>query len=73
MDLPTPAWNDDFLANADRYLTQVRGWGFNGVAGWSSTRTWARYNEAMREQGQPTIPYFRVINFHAPDMDFRDE
>jgi agarase len=66
VDLPTPPSDEQFLPTARRYVAQVRGWGFNSIAGWSSTRTWMRYDEAAREGHQAVVPVFRVINFHDP-------
>lgn len=63
-DPRSPAWDDDFIANCSRYVDQLRGWGFTGIAGWASATTYARYNDAMLEQGKPTFALFKVINFH---------
>ena len=64
-DLPNPpASLEQGMAAADTYVGQLREWGFNGLAGWSSLRLYARYNQELRKQGRPTMPQFAVLNYH---------
>ncbi|HJN19044.1 MAG TPA: beta-galactosidase, partial [Armatimonadota bacterium] len=59
-----PRSDDDLIANCSRYVDQLRGWGFTGIAGWASATTYAKHNDVMLEQGKPTFALFKVINFH---------
>jgi hypothetical protein len=52
------------MAAAERYVEQLRGWGFDGLAGWHSLRLWSRYNTELRKQGRPAISQFAVLNYH---------
>lgn len=66
VDVPSPRRDDDLPAKADAYVSQIRGWGFNSIGGWTSASTYQRYNDALRAEGKPTVPLFKVINFHDP-------
>ena len=59
-----PSTLEEGMAAADRTAEQLRGWGFDGLAGWHSLRFWSRYNAELRKQGCPAIPQFAVLNYH---------
>ena len=48
----------------EEYVEQVRGWGFNGLAGWHSLRRYGDGNRAAIAAGQAPMPQFAVLNFH---------
>lgn len=50
---------------ADAFVRQLRAWGFNSLAGWTNPRCWGPYNLKCVQEGQPPIPYWAVLNFHA--------
>jgi predicted small lipoprotein YifL len=60
---PPATWKEG-LAAADKYVAQLRDWGFDGLAGWHSLRLYALYNRELKKQGRPTIPQFAVLNYH---------
>jgi hypothetical protein len=60
---PPATWKEA-LAAADKYVGELRDWGFDGLAGWHSLRLHALYNRELRKQGRPTIPQFAVLNYH---------
>lgn len=60
---PPATWKDG-LAAADKYVGQLRDWGFDGLAGWHSLRLYAIYNRELKKQGRPTIPQFAVLDYH---------
>ena len=60
---PPATWKAG-LAAADKYVAQLRDWGFDGLAGWHSLRLYALYNRELKKQGRPTIPQFAVLNYH---------
>jgi hypothetical protein len=60
---PTPTLEQG-MAEADKYVGQLRGWGFDGLAGWHSLRLYSRYNQEVRKQGRPPIAQFAVLNYH---------
>ena len=59
-----PATRREGMAIADKYVGQLRDWGFDGLAGWHSLRLYAHYNREQNKQGRPTIPQFAVLNYH---------
>ena len=59
-----PATREEGMAAADKYVSQLRDWGFNGLAGWHSLPLYAYYNREVRKQGRPAIPQFAVLNYH---------
>lgn len=59
-----PATRQEGMAAADKYVSQLRDWGFDGLAGWHSLRLYAYYNQELKKQGRPTIPQFAVLNYH---------
>lgn len=60
---PPTTWKAG-LAAADKYVAQLRDWGFDGLAGWHSLRLYALYNRELKKQGRPTMPQFAVLNYH---------
>jgi hypothetical protein len=60
---PPATWNEG-MAAADKYVAELRDWGFDGLAGWHSLRLYALYNRELKKQGRPTIPQFAVLNYH---------
>jgi hypothetical protein len=59
-----PATREEGMAVADKYIAQLRDWGFNGLAGWHSLRLYSYYNREVKKQGRPTMPQFAVLNYH---------
>jgi hypothetical protein len=59
-----PATREEGMAVADRYVGQLRDWGFDGLADWHSLRLYASYNRELKTLGRPTMPQFAVLNFH---------
>ena len=59
-----PANQKEGMEVADKYVGQLRNWGFNGLAGWHSLRRYGDYNRQLKKMGQPTMPQFAVLNYH---------
>ena len=61
---PPATWKEG-LAAADKYVGELRDWGFDGLAGWHSLRLYAIYNRELKKQGRPTIPQFAVLTYRG--------
>lgn len=52
------------VPKATGYIAQLRAWGFNGLAGWHSSRVYTEANRAEIAAGRPAMPRFSVLNYH---------